>query len=95
VGFRLARGEEKRLHRQAFEILQGADPPSRHGILRSITPAHIPTHVLRQKDLKRVTGHKKPVGQAWHSKAQFESAYRTFDGMAVVLAPPALRATSP
>jgi len=24
-------------------------------------------------------------GQAWHPKAQFESAYRTFDGMAVIL----------
>jgi uncharacterized protein YvpB len=24
-------------------------------------------------------------GQAWHPKAQFESAYRTFDGMAVIV----------
>ena len=24
-------------------------------------------------------------GQAWHPKAQFESAYRTFDGMAAIL----------
>ena len=85
MGFRLGRGEEKRLHRQAFEVLQGAGLPSRHGILRSITPAHMPTYVLRQKGLKGVKGHKKPVGQAWHSRAQFESAYRTFDEMAVVL----------
>jgi predicted double-glycine peptidase len=24
-------------------------------------------------------------GRAWHPKAQFESAYRTFDGMAVIV----------
>ena len=29
-------------------------------------------------------------GRAWHSKAQFESAYRTFSDMAVVVGPPAL-----
>lgn len=28
-------------------------------------------------------------GRAWHAKAQFESAYRTFAGMAVVVGPPA------
>jgi hypothetical protein len=24
-------------------------------------------------------------GRAWHQKTQFESAYRTFDGMAVIV----------
>lgn len=28
-------------------------------------------------------------GRAWHAKAQFESAYRTFAGMAVIIGPPA------
>jgi hypothetical protein len=44
----------------------------------------MPTYVLRQKGLKGVTGHKKtrpcPARQE-----QFESAYLTFDDMAVVI----------
>jgi uncharacterized protein YvpB len=34
-------------------------------------------------------------GRAWHQKTQFESAYRTFDGMAVILSGDPLSGSSP